>query len=226
MDWDKAIERYELPLLRIVGALIALLVSARLDGAGLMVPRRVWRAVLFVLRPAEAAVRRLIIIAARALTSVAPVLRERRANAVRMPVERPSSAVVMAPAFQLFDPLKHFDFEPNDGGCGFDGAAAFGADDLDDTPINAIALHNRLRALRHALADLSRQATRLARFNARRDALLKALRPVRLSPMRPGLPPGWRQRPRHEVDTVLRDCHQLAHHLEDTRYLTNRLDTS
>ena len=194
VDWDKAIERNELPLLRIVGALIALLVSARLDGAGLMVPRRVWRSVLFVLRPAEAAVRRLIIIAARALTSVAPVLRERCGNAVRTPVERPSSAVVVAPSFQLFDPLKQFDFTLDDADASGDALETVGEGDPDDSPINAIFLHNRLRALRHALADLSRQAERLARFNARRDVLLSAGRPVRVSLMRPGLPPGWRQR--------------------------------
>ena len=63
MDWDKALSRNTLALLRIVGALFALLTSARLSGSGLMVPRHVWRSILFVLRPAEAAVRRLIIIA-------------------------------------------------------------------------------------------------------------------------------------------------------------------
>ena len=214
MDWDKAIERYELLLLRIVGALIALLVSARLDGAGLMVPRREWRSVLFVLRPAEAAVRRLIIIAARALTSVAPVLRERCGNAVRTPVERPSSAVVVAPSFQLFDPLKHFDFTLDDADAS--GLGTVGEGDPDDSPINAISLHNRLRALRHALVDLPKQAARLARHNARRDLMLKAKRPVRLSPMRPGLPPGWRERRKHEVDTVLRECHRLVQYLDDT----------
>jgi hypothetical protein len=34
--------------------------------------------------------------------------------------------------------------------------------------------------------------------------------------MRPGLPPGWRERGRHEVDDVLKECHRLVHHLEDT----------
>jgi len=29
-------------------------------------------------------------------------------------------------------------------------------------------------------------------------------------PMRPGLPPGYRQRQKHEVDEVLAECHRLA----------------
>ncbi len=77
-------------------------------------------------------------------------------------------------------------------------------------PVNAAALHRRLRALRLALADLAKQARRLARYNGRRDAALKAGRPARLSPLRPGLPPGWRARPRHAIDPVLRECHRLA----------------
>jgi hypothetical protein len=31
--------------------------------------------------------------------------------------------------------------------------------------------------------------------------------------MRPGLPPGWRQRRLHEIDDVLRECHGLANDL-------------
>ena len=71
MDWDKAIERNEIALLRIISAMFGLACSIHvLPGSGLMIPRRVWRAILIVLRPAEAAVRRLIIIAARHLKPV------------------------------------------------------------------------------------------------------------------------------------------------------------
>ena len=216
MDWDKSIERYELPLLRIVGALFALLVSARLSGSGLMIPRHLWRSILFVLRPAEAAVRRLIIIAARTLVFAAPKLRQRSSNTPRPSADASPAAFPVAPMFQLFDPLKRFDFSLDDGESFSDGSATVRGDDLDDIPVNAEPLHNRLRALRHALADLPKQAARLARFNARRDALLKAGRPVRTSLMRPGLPPGWRERDRHEVDTILKDCHRLVRYLEDT----------
>ena len=46
--------------------------------------------------------------------------------------------------------------------------------------------------------------------------MLKDGKPVRLSLMRPGLPPGWRERGKHEVDTVLKECHQLVRYLDDT----------
>ena len=216
VDWDKAIERYELPLLRIIAPLFALLVSAQLVGSGLMIPRHVWRSILFVLRPAESAVRRLIIIAARTLVCAAPALRRRSSDAARPSADASASAFSVAPVFQLFDPLKRFDFEPNDDPRDFEGTPAFGADNLDDTPVNAKPLHNRLRALRNALADLPAQAKRLARFNARRDSLLSTGKPVRVSPMRPGLPPGWRERGKHEVDTVLKECHRLVRYLDDT----------
>ena len=216
MDWDKAIERNEIALLRIVSGLFALLVSARLASSGLFVPRRVWRSILLVLRPAEAAVRRLIIMAARALAPVALTLRQRAVPAPRLSVVRSPGAVPLAPVFLLADPLKYFGFSADDEASFADGKATSGSAVLGDEPVNAIPLHNRLRALRHALADLSKQAARLARFNARRDALLKAGRPTRISLMRPGLPPGWRERSRHEVDPVLRECHRLVQHLDDT----------
>ena len=76
MDWDRAIERNREALSAIVAALFALVASARVSGPGMMLPRRVWLMVLLVLRPAEAAVRRLVVIAARAL---APVSVRRRA---------------------------------------------------------------------------------------------------------------------------------------------------
>src|SRR3954451_19218451 len=66
MDWAYAIERHRQPLLGIVATLYAMI--------GLTEDRRVerlswplYRAVLSVLRPAESAVRRLIVVAARGL---------------------------------------------------------------------------------------------------------------------------------------------------------------
>ena len=212
MDWDKAIERNEIALLRIISAMFGLLLDARLSGSGLMIPRRVWRAILIVLRPAEAAVRRLIIIAARHLKPI-PV-KSRGPNSPSAFSAFAQNPVPLAPVFNLFDPLKTFQSSDEDGeerGTGISGQS-----EIDATPVNAESLHNRLRALRHALADLPKQAARLARFNARRDALLKAGRPVRISPIRPGLPPGWHERGKHDVDTVLRECHRLVQYLDDT----------
>ena len=216
MDWDRVLERNTLALLRLVGALFALLASARFAGAGLMVPRHVWRSILLVLRPAEAAARRLIFIAARTLSHAALMLRTHSARAAPTPAERPSGAVPVAPVFRLIDPMKRFafDFDDEDGFC--EGLAHVDGPDLDATPINAAAVHLRLRALSRALADLPAQAQRLARWTARRDAILTAGRATRISPIRPGLPPGWRERAIHEVDPLLRECHRLVHYLEDT----------
>ena len=225
MDWERAIERNSEAIYQIVSSLFALFSSAQLAGIGVKLPRRVWRHILLVLRPAEAAVRRLIIIAARALSCAAPMLRKRCSNAVRTAVERPANTIVIAPVFQLFDPLKRFEFDLDDEeDPGED--MALSSPDLDDAPVDAGPLLNRMRALRLALVDLPKQAARLARFNARRDLLLKARRPVRLSPMRPGLPPGWRERRKHEIDTVLRECHRLVQYLEDTKFAATSLDSS
>ena len=218
MDWEKAIERNEIALLRIVSAMFALLLDARLPGSGLMIPRRVWRAILIVLRSAEAAVRRLIIIAARHLKPVSVKLRGPNLPSTFSAFAQ--NPVPLAPAFNLFDPLKTFHFSEDEAESNTSSSNQTG---FDTTPVNAIPLHNRLRALRHALADLSKQAARLARFNARRDALLQAGRPTRISLMRPGLPPGWRERSRYEVDPVLSECHRLVQHLDDTSF---RVDTS
>jgi hypothetical protein len=88
--------------------------------------------------------------------------------------------------------------------------------------INAAHLCQRLAALKRALENLPRQARRLARWQAKRTAALrdmKAFKPLRLSPFRPGFPPRHRLsiRPggRHEVDQILKECHALALDLRD-----------
>ena len=66
MDWDRAIERNSEALKGIVAALFAML-GLQGDAAVARIPQPLHRAVLRVLRPAESAVRRLIVIAARGL---------------------------------------------------------------------------------------------------------------------------------------------------------------
>src|SRR4051794_40346480 len=66
MDWARAIEINQTALSRIVAALIAM-VGFQAEGALRRLPRPLYRAALRVLRPAESAVRRLIVIAARGL---------------------------------------------------------------------------------------------------------------------------------------------------------------
>ncbi|MGB8819266.1 MAG: hypothetical protein WCC66_15225, partial [Rhizobiaceae bacterium] len=225
MDWNRAITRNRDALQRIVAALFAMLrtpgdsdlskVTVHDLGEGTFtLPRHIYAAILLILRPAESALRRLIIIAAQGL-----VLKPRlpRPLPSHLPAF-PSNSALKTPAFALFDPLKRFsidDFDTNDlpqfNLC-YGDEGTFHTHQLiaSDKPVDAAQLYARLRALRHALSDLPRQARRLARWQARRDLALAENRPTRITPIRPGLPPGWRQRSIHEIDEVLRECHGLA----------------
>ena len=106
MDWDLAIKRNSEALKGIIADLFAMLELAG-EATVARLPRSVHSAVLRVLRPAESAVRRLIVIAARGLVvKLAP----------SRPVSRPKPAKPTAkgigssrpPSFQLFDPRKRF----------------------------------------------------------------------------------------------------------------------
>ncbi len=218
MDWPLAITRNQDALRRIVAALFALTAMA----VNASLPRHVYAAVMMVLRPAESAVRRLIVIAAHGL-----VLKPRAARPLPAGLAGfPAAGEFRVPVFSLFDPLKHFDradFDHSTDAIPHNSFSSFYDEDVaspqyfsPDEPVDAAPLFSRMRALRHALNDLPRQARRLARWQARRDILLQCkrpFRPMRLSPIRPGPPPGRRLRSIHEVDDVLRECHGLARDL-------------
>ena len=217
MDYALAIRRNRDQLRTIVLALFAL-ARMRVGGNLFTLPRSTFAMIMLVLRPAESCVRRLIVIAAHGL-----VLKPQKprdfvifAHRAEDPVRAMPDGIIPTRAFKLFDPLKHFDpedfwdvqpkwesgfnLEPN---CSSTPA-------LDDTPLDATHIGQRLNALIRALDNLPAQARRLLRHYARRDAALKARKPTRMSAMRPGLPPGWRERKVHEIDDVLRECHGLA----------------
>ena len=102
MDWAFAIERNREPLLRIVATLFAM-IGLTETGAVERLSRPLYRAVLGVLRPAESAVRRLIIVAARGMV-VKP----------SPPRPAPAGLVISGKgqgrvSFQLFDPRQRFD---------------------------------------------------------------------------------------------------------------------
>jgi hypothetical protein len=78
---------------------------------------------------------------------------------------------------------------------------------IDDGMVGAERLGRRLAAIKMALENLPRQVKRLKRWQARRDSMRS---PKFRSALRPGLPPGHRKAPGHEVDAVLRECHALA----------------
>ena len=215
MDWAQAITRNSEALKGIVSALFAML---GLAPAG-RIPQPLRCAVLRVLRPAESAMRRLIVIAARGLV-------------VKLVPSRPMPAEPIGkgagrsrPSFQLFDPRKDFEGprrrvfawnSPRIHVFGSDPrvAALWRAPRPVDDPappadglVNAERLARRLQALKLALEDLPRQARRLARWRTRRE---NAKAHMFRSPLRPGHPPGYRRKPAHKVDELLIECHELA----------------
>src|SRR3954471_13942382 len=92
MDWGKAIAINQAALIRIISALIAM--AGLSEGAKLRLEQPVYRAVLKVLRPAEAAVRRLIVIAARGVKGELPMPR---------PFPKGLTAAGARVSFQLLD---------------------------------------------------------------------------------------------------------------------------
>ena len=212
MDWARAIERNSEALKAIVAALFVMLGSA----AVARLPRPLHRAVLSVLRPAESAARRLIVIAARGLKAKPAASRPMPQG----PIRRGGRHRL---AFQLFDRRKRFaPLDLKSGPRAQPRIHIFGSDPTvsalwspppapaeppDDGHVDASRLSLRLQALKLALDDLPRQARRLARLRAKRE---KAPELRFKSPLRPGRPPGHRRKPVHEVDHVLAECHGLA----------------
>jgi hypothetical protein len=218
MDWDRAIERNSEALKAIVAGLFALLGLA--GGAKMeRLPRELHRAVLSVLRPAESALRRLIVIAARGLKAKpAPARPMPQGLIIRSGGKRLS--------FQLFDRRKRFaSRRRRSGPRALPRIHVLGGDPRlvplwsapttrpapapppDDGHINARRLLLRLEAVRRALDDLPREARRLVRLRAKREKV-PGLR--FRSPLRPGRPPGYRRIELHDVDRVLAECHGLA----------------
>jgi hypothetical protein len=263
MDWQRAISRNRDALLRIMAALFALAgLTAHLgapvsclphkDGAlsfgrgATLMSRHLHSTILRILRPAESAVRRLIMIAARGLNFGDSLLNFSNASGFKaqgwIELRKLSSKFsTRVPSFCLFDPLKrvapfaeHADddadfWNPEDKEAEdetafirtFPRISVPGLYNPVFTPptlkhpdglINARHLICRLLALKSALDNLPRHARRLARWQAKRNLLRQQFpfRPLRLSPFRPGLPPGFRIRQREEVDDILKECQGLV----------------
>jgi hypothetical protein len=286
MDWTLAIEKNREALKRILAMLVAMVAAANGGSAGgqftlfpqkgsdasgqaqaeksklspaLTLPRHLHRFVLRLLRPAEAAARRLIVIAARGLvvalppprlrnTKPKPILNRKNGfgtGVVIRPGPLPEWAQALAPkrssslSLSLLDPLKHFGVRRRSVKPGA-VPRIWSFDDRQlnplfsrphrpdpvllpptpDDPLDASRLYRRLEAIGRVLDDLPRQAKRLARWQARRDAVQtndndatvahSKDRFQRLSPMRPGHPPGWRRRSTHEVYGILNELQGLA----------------
>ncbi|MEP7172477.1 MAG: hypothetical protein ABI705_03205 [Aestuariivirga sp.] len=212
-DWDLALKHNSEALNGIIAALFAML-----DATVSRIPKPLHRAVLLVLRPAESAVRRLIVIAARGLVvklgpsqPMAKGLKIRKGDGSRLP------------AFQLYDTRKYFPElsqrrirycknPPRIHVFPYDTLRPVPQPVTAPTPppdglVNAGRLSRRLQALKLALDDLPRQARRMARWRMRREA---SKTPKFNSPLRPGPPPGRRKRKIHPIDEILDDLHGLA----------------
>ncbi len=235
MDWNAAIERNREALKRVLAVLVAMAGLGRGDlvlhgrgGRTVILPRHLHRAVLGLLRPAEAAARRLIIVAARGLVvaplsprkpKARPVIPNKAGRAGQpTPAESLASRV---PALPLFDPLPPWSSRrrsiargvPRISVPGFSGPFPIPAPPSPDDPVNAARLALRLGTLASALDDLPAQARRFARWRARRAASAQNRDRIRrVWPLRPGRPPGQRpaKRRRHEVYEILHDLHGLA----------------
>jgi hypothetical protein len=229
MDRATAIANNRQTLIRIVAALIAMLGMAAGSTVG-RIPRPLYRAVSRVLQPAEAAVRRLIVIAAQGL-KITPVPVRPLPKGLALPGKRTDSVL-----FQLFDPRQTF------GASRFRRAPGsaeprihfFAAEHplvplfeaqpvevpaalpADDGQVNGARLGRRLLAIKLALDDLPHQAKRLVRWQARRERMQHSRF---RTPLRPSPPPFRRRTASHdEIDQVLQSCHNLARDVlrEDT----------
>lgn len=232
MDWTHAIDRNRTALLGVVAVILALIGGREGHSA---VARHLRTAALALLRPAEAAVRRLIVIAARGLT-VPP-------RPARVPA-LPQTALAAGrssrlPAFPLFDRpqrfgrmivvapprgiprIRAFWLDTATAPATSPGTVAAPARPDPDALVDVSRLCLRVASLEAALASLPRQARRLARWRARRtrDDVSKG-RVQHFMPLRIGHPPGHQARSEREIDRVLRDCHALARDVMSVAALT------
>lgn len=214
MNWIIAIDRNRNALLSIIFLLMKSL--GLVDGGKLTtLPSRLYRKVLFILRPAEAAVRRLIMMAAYEMELRGVKLRTSRPVVGRSAFAF-SNTTNFAPSFNLIDPLKSGRGEQPDFAL-FGPAFADHHGAPDQIRIPAIGLGCRILALKNALDTIEKQALRLIRWYGLRDEALRQSKPHRFSPLRPGLPPHLRKRPRNEIETILSECHSLALHARERR---------
>jgi hypothetical protein len=181
--------------------------------------------VLRLLRPAEAAARRLVIAAACGIG--APVSRAGRPGPQRAAGRKSTMSRGVPPrrshGFPLLDPLPRFrPRRPVPAGVprislpGFTRPAPLPLPPGPDDPIDATRLAMRLRALEHTLDDLAGHAGRFLRWRRSRAATpdkkpaAEGAPVVRRWPLRMGRPPGWRRRNPHEVYAILLRTNGLA----------------
>ena len=198
MDWAGAIKLNSEALKGVIDVLFAMLGLGSGD-TQTRISMTLYRAVLRLLQPAESALRRLIVIAARGLVVKVTPPRPRLARPISRLVAKKKRLNV---SFQLFDTRKDFTRE-------FNRVFDQGTGTKPERMVNAAPLTQRLLILKSAFEDLPRQAQRFARWRIRRENLKS---PKFTSPFRPGPPPGHRKKKIHEVDEALSECHYFAYY--------------
>ena len=232
MDWTLAIQHNQTVLLRNVAWLFTWL-KLEIGESVETMPRLKRLTVLFVLRPSEAAFRRVVFVAVLVRGIVAPLAQRAAKAGTAEKRARGEGRKRAALPFKLIDPRKNFDLFPDRpkyvSGPGpwvtdlwsddpiYDRSALYAHQEKmkrpppsPDDDIGAAALCRRMNALMAALQDLEGQTRRMAKLLARIKTQKTEVGKFPLRVMRPGLPPGYRQRQKHEVDEVLVECHQLA----------------
>lgn len=215
MDWQRAIEINHAALLRILNALVHTL---GLTNGGMLttLPYRLYRKALLIIRPAESALRRLIMLAAHEMELRGVKYAPRGALAQRSGMRelirlKTRDEGRRLPSFNLIDPLKSFDGEAPD-------FASFGATFSDENSdeqapydrVDAAALGRRLLVLIKALASIPHQARQLRRWYVQRNIAYAQNKPHRFSPLHPGPALAYRKSHRHEIEAILLECHGLA----------------
>jgi hypothetical protein len=240
-DYDAVIWKQGWRLFKVVLAMFAMAGLTTYAAPLEKLPRRTRHAILNLLRPAESALRRLIVIVVHELlTSKGVVTKFKPGKAPLSGAFGGMNAAIgeadsRIPAFQLIDPLKRYSFndEPRapivPHNADIPRICIPGvterymppqhiAQDWDD-PIDARSLCARLIALRHALETLPKQAKRLARWQARRGFLREAapLKPIRTKVLLHN-PPGLRKDRTERLQGILNDCRYFAREVEDLRW--------
>ncbi len=219
--WDASVARNTLALRVVVAELMGLL-SAYGGMEAMRVPRVVRSIMLRVLRPAEAALRRLIVIAARDVRvdflprKTKPLQSVTGEGLSKTSTSRRTSRL----AFQLVDPRRRSGQRnvayTSSNPRVFVVEAAVPFSPLSQMPVSpqqqepeslarVSRICRRIHALVAALEDVPRQAKRLVRLRGLREH-----RKLFFSPLRLGKPPGHRKIPVDDVDYILAECHDYA----------------
>jgi len=204
MNWQLVLTHNRTALLGLIATMLGMMPEGR------VITRAARRRVLEILLPSESCVRRLIVIAMRNVKK--PTVRKRAAPTRSIP--RGEKASGQVPVFDLFDPrrrvetgkLRHPRVPPRVSFFDEWTPRPRREKATDEDELDTASLHRRIAAMQQALDDLPRQARRLARVIARR----RQAGNLRVKPMRPGRPPGHRERGKRPVDEMLAGLNYLA----------------